>query len=297
MGTTEDPQRSWEHLFEVLPEGVAVVDEFSVIGRANERLATQEVSDRDEMTTGSGEFSMHYQPIVDLATTEVVGFEALMRWQHPERGWVSPGVFIPLAEQSDLILKLNSFALNEAVSAAGSWERSDVPNGHPYVTVNLSARQFHDPNLVPMIEGALIAGDLPTEQLVIEITESVSRLDVDETVRVIERLDRLGIGIALGDVGNGYSTLSYLSLLHPRIVKIDQSSLVDVREAQDDRLLESIVALGHQLNMTVLAQRLETKGQSAKLRHLGCDLGQGFLYSPAVPGAEASSLVGRVMGD
>jgi EAL domain-containing protein (putative c-di-GMP-specific phosphodiesterase class I) len=151
---------------------------------------------------------------------------------------------------------------------------------------------------VSTIEGALIAGDLSTERLVIEITESVSRLNVAETVKVIERLDRLGIGIALGDFENGESSLSYLSLLHPRFIKVDQSSIHSGNDDDENELLlEAIVSLGQQLDMTVLAERLETQGQSAHLRHLGCELGQGFLYSPAVPAFEAAAMVGRVMGD
>lgn len=298
MSDAEERPLTWDHLINVLPEGIAVVDEYSVIGQANQRLASITTQDHNEFGTETGEFSMHYQPIVDLSSTEVVGFEALMRWQHPTRGWVSPSVFIPLAEQNDLILKLSSFALNEAVAAASTWERASAQNSRPYVTVNLSARQFHDPNLMSTIEGALLAGDLSTERLVIEITESVSRLNVAETVKVIERLDRLGIGVALGDFGNGYSSLSYLSLLHPRIIKVDQAAIGKDDDSYDNEsLLESIVRLGRQLHMTVLAERLETQDQSARLRHLGFELGQGFLFSPAVPAVEAAAMVGRVMGD
>ena len=134
---------------------------------------------------------MHYQPIVDLTTSEVVGFEALMRWQHPKWGQVPPDVFIPLAEQSDLIFELGSFALHEAARQAMSWERTGAQASQPYVTVNLSARQFHDPELLSMIEEALTTSGLAPERLVLEITESVALVDVVETERVIERLDHL----------------------------------------------------------------------------------------------------------
>ena len=193
----------------------------------------------------SGEIAMHYQPIVDLATTRVVGFEALMRWTHPERGSVPPSVFIPLAEKSGLILELGAFALHEAVNAAISWESGSDPSSRPYVTVNLSARQFLDPDLVTLIEDALRTSGLGPERLILEITESVALSDVTETLTVMNQLNRLGIGIALDDFGTGFSSLSYLSLLQPRFIKIDQSFVRPLHESADnDTLLETIVSLG-----------------------------------------------------
>jgi EAL domain-containing protein (putative c-di-GMP-specific phosphodiesterase class I) len=241
----------------------------------------------------SGEISMHYQPIVDLATSEVVGFEALMRWEHPERGQVPPGVFIPLAEQSDLIFELGSFALREAVAEASSWERT-ARASQLFVTVNLSARQFHDPDLLSIVEGALAESGLAPERLVLEITESVALVDVVWTTSVIEHLARLGVAIALDDFGTGYSSLSYLALLHPMIIKIDRSFVSPPREsAYNDTVLEAIVSLGQKLNMTVLAEGIETQGQLERLRALGCEVGQGFLFSPAVPAGEVAAMLGR----
>ena len=241
----------------------------------------------------SGEISMHYQPIVDLATSEVVGFEALMRWEHPERGQVPPGVFIPLAEQSDLIFELGSFALREAVSEASSWERTSVQTSQLFVTVNLSARQFHDPDLLSIVEGALAESGLAPERLVLEITESVALVDVVWTTSVIEHLARLGAAIALDDFGTGYSSLSYLALLHPMIIKIDRSFVSPSHEsAYNDTVLEAIVSLGQKLNMTVLAEGIETEGQLEHLRALGCEVGQGYLFSPAVPAVEVAALLG-----
>ena len=155
---------------------------------------------------------MHFRPIVDLTSNEVVGFEALMRRLHPERGRVPPSVFIPLAEQSDLFLQLGAFAIREAVSAASSWLNTNDHGARPYVTVNLLARQFHDDGLVSMIVGALRISGLSPGRLIIEITESVALLDVTHTLEVIEELNRLGIGIALDDFGTGFSSLSYLVL-------------------------------------------------------------------------------------
>jgi EAL domain-containing protein (putative c-di-GMP-specific phosphodiesterase class I) len=207
----------------------------------------------------------------------------------------APNEFIPLAEQSELILELGAFALREAVNVASSWERTGTQTSQPYVTVNLSAHQFHDPGLTAMIEGVLRTSGLAPEFLIIEITESVTLLDVAETLRVIEHLNRLGIGIALDDFGTGYSSLSYLALLQPRIIKIDQSFVSPPHEsARNDTLLETIVSLGHKLDMIMLAEGIETHAQLERLRNLHCDFGQGYLFSPAVPADEVEALLARV---
>jgi diguanylate cyclase (GGDEF)-like protein/PAS domain S-box-containing protein len=243
----------------------------------------------------AGELSMHYQPIANLATKEVVGFEALMRWHHPERGWVPPNVFIPLAEQSDLILELGYFALREAIVEAGSWARLAAGSARPYVTVNLSAHQFLDPGLVPTIKRLLSESELPSELLILEITESVALIDIAETLAVLEHLNHLGVGIALDDFGTGFSSLSYLAALSPRIIKIDQSFVRPTQESlRNDTLLETIISLGQKLNMTMLAEGIETTMQFSRLRRLGCELGQGYLFSPAVPNVEAVAMVGQV---
>jgi Amt family ammonium transporter len=241
----------------------------------------------------SHDLAMHYQPIVRLSTNEVVGFEALMRWNHAERGFVPPGVFIPLAEQSDLILELGAFALHESIVAAGEWGRAKGSLSEPYVTVNLSARQFHDPGLLASVKRELDECDLPADRLIIEITEGVALMEVADTLAMIEQLTDLGIGVALDDFGTGFSSLSYLALLNPMIIKIDQSFVRPIIETKhSDRLLETIVSLGHNLGMTMLAEGIETQHQLEGLRALHCSLGQGFLFSPAVPFDVAASMVG-----
>ena len=243
------------------------------------------------------EMSMYYQPIVNLFSQELVGFESLMRWQHPQQGSVPPNVFIPLAEQSDLILDLGVFALRDAVTEASSWKQRDGQTSELFVTVNLSAHQFHDVGLVPMIENALRTSGLAPGRLVVEITESVTLHNVPETMNVMERLTRLGVAFALDDFGTGYSSLSYLALLHPRIIKIDQSFVSPAKESiRNDTLLEAIVTLGNNLNMTMLAEGIETEAQLERLRRLGCELGQGFLFSPAVPTGEVLAVLARMQG-
>lgn len=240
----------------------------------------------------SGELQMQYQPIIDLSTSAVVGFEALMRWQHPKQGWIPPDVFIPIAERSDLILELGAFAIHEAVTAASAWEPQGDRSTLPYVTVNLSAHQFHDQDLVPMIERELTLSGLDPERLILEVTESVALLDIAETMNVMEQLNRLKIGIALDDFGTGYSSLSYLAALNPRIIKIDQSFVRPKHDKErSDTLLEAIVTLGNKLDMTVLAEGIETPAQLEHLSDLHCDLGQGFLWSPAVPFGEVVTML------
>ena len=242
----------------------------------------------------AGELAMHYQPIVNLATTEVVGFEALMRWQHPERGWVPPVVFIPMAEQSELILELGSFALREAVAAAISWGPASGQSNLPYVTVNLSAHQFHDPDMVAKIEASLATGGLAPGRLILEITESAALLEAADAVNTLAHLHRLGVGIALDDFGTGFSSLSYIVTLDPKIIKIDQS-FVRPRQPSDrnDALLKMIVSLGNSMQMTMLAEGIETPAQLEQLRQLGCELGQGYLFSRAVPADQAAAMVGK----
>jgi len=241
-----------------------------------------------------GELSMHYQPIIDLAANEIVGFEALMRWQHPDRGWVPPSVFIPLAEQSGLILELGVFALREAVAAASSWGPTGSLGHRPYVTVNLSAHQFHEPKMVSMIEDVLTTSGIEPERLVIEITESALLRDASEATNVIRRLQEHGVSFALDDFGTGYSSLSYLAELHPRVIKIDQSFVRPSNESlRYDALLETIITLGDKLDITMLAEGIETPAQLARLRLLGCELGQGFLFSRPVPSDQLAALLTR----
>jgi diguanylate cyclase (GGDEF)-like protein/PAS domain S-box-containing protein len=234
-----------------------------------------------------GELAMHYQPIVKLDSGEIVGFEALMRWSHATRGWVPPDVFIPAAEQSDLIVDLGFFAISEAVNAARSWDADNL-----FVTVNLSARQFHDPGLISFIESLLRESKLKRERLILEITESVTLMNVGETMSVMEQLTQLGVSFALDDFGTGFSSLSYLALLHPKIIKVDRSFVSPkIERSRNDVLLEAIISLGHNLEMTMLAEGIETPKQRERLRDLDCELGQGFLWSPAVPNVEVQRML------
>jgi EAL domain-containing protein (putative c-di-GMP-specific phosphodiesterase class I) len=236
--------------------------------------------------------AMHYQPIVRLATGEIVGFEALMRWRHPEHGFVAPDVFIPLAEESDLILGLGDFALREATRAASRWGASGDASSGPLVTVNLSAHQFLDPALASKVEEALASSGLAPGRLLLEITEGVMLQDTTETLDVIERIHALGVRLALDDFGTGYSSLSYLASFESNVIKIDRSFVRHVHDGgRGDLLLEMIMNMGHQLGVTMLAEGIETSEQLEHLRRMSCELGQGYLFSGAVPEHEVDAML------
>jgi diguanylate cyclase (GGDEF)-like protein/PAS domain S-box-containing protein len=237
------------------------------------------------------ELSMRYQPIMDLETRAVVGFEALMRWEHPERGVIGPDVFIPLAEQSAMILELGGFALREATTEASSWTANSTDT-LPYVSVNLAAQQLHDPALMSIIDGALGKSGLAPERLVLEITETSALFDVMETLQVLKDLKSKGVEIALDDFGTGYSSLSYLLQLDPKVIKIDRSFVSPMSDGeQNELLLEAIISLGHKLHVTLLAEGIETQQQLEKLLRLGCRFGQGYLFSPAVPADDVDAIL------
>jgi diguanylate cyclase (GGDEF)-like protein len=233
------------------------------------------------------ELSMHFQPIVNLEKDSVVGFESLMRWQHPTRGWVSPCEFIPAAEQSEMIRELGDFALAEAIAAASSWPMAGPNGSAPFVTVNLSARQFQDGQLITKVARALAHHDFFASRLVLEITEGIAMENPNQTRETINQLTQLGVSVALDDFGSGYSSLSTLIDFNPAILKIDQSFIRPAVESiEAEILLESIISLGQRLNMIVLAEGVETASRSDMLKSHGCALGQGFLWSPAMPAEE-----------
>jgi diguanylate cyclase (GGDEF)-like protein len=231
----------------------------------------------------NGELSMHFQPIVNLQANSVVGFEALMRWRHPERGWVSPDDFIPVAEQSDLIQELGDFALTEAIATASSWPTFGPNDSAPFVTVNLSARQFQDRQLTAKIVQAMAHRDFFASRLVVEITEGIAMQNPGQTKEVIGQLTELGVSVAIDDFGSGHSSLATLIDINPAILKIDQSFIRPAIETiESGILLESIITLGQRLNMIVLAEGVETTSKNEVLKSYGCTLGQGFLWSPAM---------------
>ena len=236
----------------------------------------------------SGQITMHYQPIVDETGSHVVCFEALMRWNHPTRGWVGPAEFLGLAETSDLIRDLGAFALMEATRTATTWTDAD----EPCVTVNLSARQFYDDDLTTVVAEALIASGLSANRLVLEVAEHIALQDPSRSASIFAALTELGVGIAVDRFGSGLSSLAYLMNLHLQYVKIDQSFVRPTQGAgYNDALVGFIVALGALHGVTVVAEGVETIDQFDRLRDAGCTLSQGFLFSRAVPADDTASML------
>ena len=239
------------------------------------------------------ELRVHYQPIVKLDTAAIVGFEALVRWQHPTRGLVAPLAFIPLAEETGLIVPLGKWVLETACRQAAKWHRARTdPDGPPlFVSVNLSARQFIQEDLVEDVAAVLAETGLAASALELEITESVLMDKSDAGIRTLRRLRALGVRLLLDDFGTGYSSLSYLKHLPLDTIKIDRSFVNGIEENADRSIVEAVVALAHGLGIGVVAEGIETERQAERLLELGCDLGQGYLFSRPVPAARTGRLL------
>jgi diguanylate cyclase (GGDEF)-like protein/PAS domain S-box-containing protein len=251
---------------------------------------------RVELETGlrqaleRGELRLHCQPQVDLRSGEVQGCEALLRWARPGRGLVTPGHFIPVAEESGLIVPIGEWALRQACREAATWAAAGL--GHVRIAVNLSARQFWQGSVVEAVRAALGESGLPASCLEVEITESVVARDIDKVVHALEQLRRMGVGTAIDDFGTGYSSLAYLRSLPLEKLKIDRYFIHGIpgdREAS--ALVAEIVRLAHVLSLEVVAEGVETDAQAAFLRDAGCEKMQGFLFSRPMPPAEFAALL------
>ncbi len=245
------------------------------------------------------ELRLHYQPLVDLATGRIVGLEALVRWQHPTRGLVPPLDFIPLAEETGLIRPIGRWVLETACRQARSWQRA-LPRAAPFrLSVNLSARQFAEPELVGQVAAILAETGLEPASLELEITESVLMDESETGIETLKALRALGVRLVLDDFGTGYSSLSYLKNLPLDTIKIDRSFVAELTgDGEDTPIVAAVIALAHGLGMEVVAEGIETAEQLAGLRLLGCDLGQGFFYARPLPPDELTALLaaGRPLG-
>jgi diguanylate cyclase (GGDEF)-like protein/PAS domain S-box-containing protein len=235
------------------------------------------------------QMALHYQPQIDLTSGAIVGVEALMRWKHPARGFVSPALFIPIAEESELIQELGHWALMEAMLRAAAWHAVGC---HLRMAVNVSARQFRHDGFVEAVASALNEYKLDPLSLELELTESALIDDRERALSVLHDLKRLGVQIAVDDFGTGYSSLSYLSGLPVDCLKIDRAFVTRVSQGgRDAALAQAIVSMGHALGLRVLAEGVETAEQLQFLRSHGCDEGQGYLFAkPAAPDALADLL-------
>lgn len=226
------------------------------------------------------ELVLHYQPTIDLATGRIVGFEALVRWQHPTRGLLGPNMFIPIAEESGLIQPLGTWVLREAITAAAGMQRIGV---RPTMSVNVSSQQLVQDNFVDLVLDALASTGLASDRLVLEITETVVLRDLEQVSPRLAALRERGIKIAIDDFGTGYSSLAYLSHLPVDVLKVDKSFVDRVTiDAHDASLAEAIISLSQSMNFTTVAEGVEQKEQASWLLGARCDLGQGYLWSKPV---------------
>ncbi|MGQ0521329.1 MAG: putative bifunctional diguanylate cyclase/phosphodiesterase [Actinomycetota bacterium] len=225
-----------------------------------------------------GELRLHYQPIVRAADNELLGVEALVRWEHPDRGLVAPADFIPLAEESGLITRIGRWVLIEACSQLGRWQDADPQLAALTIGVNLSARQFTDPGIVAIVAEALHRAGIAPGALTLEITESVLMEEVEATADTLRALKELGVGLSIDDFGTGYSSLSYLKRFPVDSLKIDRSFVDGLGiDSEDHAIVNAVVSLAHALGLDVVGEGVETEVQLRELRRLGCDAVQGYL--------------------
>jgi diguanylate cyclase (GGDEF)-like protein len=242
----------------------------------------------------AGEFTLHYQPKVDLQTRRITGVEALVRWRHPELGLLAPDRFIPLIEQTSLIGPLTMTVLDQALTQAVAWRRRGIVLE---VAINLSARNLLDPELAERVEALLRERDVPAEQLVVEVTESAAMADPDRGVRVLEALRRMGAGVAIDDFGTGNASIEYLAELPATELKIDRSFVTDILASERDRaIVRSTIDLARNLGMTVVAEGIENEDTLDYLARHGCALGQGFYFSRPLPAEDLTPQLAAAFG-
>jgi EAL domain-containing protein (putative c-di-GMP-specific phosphodiesterase class I) len=242
----------------------------------------------------NNELALHYQPIVAIGTGLIEGFEALLRWQPTGSAPVSPGVFIPVAERSGLIVPISSWVLTAGCLEAVSWRRQYADAQPLYVSLNVSARHFSHPAFIGHVREALEKSAIPPECVKIELTESVTMNDAPTTEQTMSQLRALGIRLSIDDFGTGYSSLSYLQRFPVDTLKIDQSFISAMQtERENCAIVSTIVALGKNLGLQVVAEGVETLSQLEMLRSIGCDAAQGYFFSKPVPADAVKTLVDR----
>ncbi|NJK41931.1 MAG: EAL domain-containing protein [Acaryochloridaceae cyanobacterium SU_2_1] len=238
-----------------------------------------------------GQLLLHYQPQIDLQTGMITGMEALLRWQHPQHGLVPPDQFIPLAEESDLIIEMGKWVLQEACEQAVNWQQ--MTGISRSMSVNLSARQFYDPTLLESITQVLARTQLDPQSLELEITETIAIKNIDQAQTVLRQLQGMGIKIAMDDFGTGYSSLNYLTQLPLDTLKIDQSFVkrltIDAIDTKELEVINAVLALGRGLNLHVVAEGVDTEAKLQLLRSLNCQTAQGYLISPPLAASAATA--------
>jgi len=252
----------------------------------DQQMQARRVMEQDlRKALAAGEFVLHYQPVVNLASNEISGFEALIRWNHPEKGMVAPATFIPLAEEIGFIVPIGEWVIRQACATAAKWP-ADL-----HVAVNISAVQFRSPGLMQVIVGALAASGLHPTRLEIEITETVLLQNKETTLELLHQLRALGVRIAMDDFGTGYSSLTYLQCFPFDKIKIDRSFVKDITENTGSlNIVRAVAALANGMGMTATAEGVETSEQLDKITSEGCTEMQGYLFSKPLPAREIERL-------
>jgi EAL domain-containing protein (putative c-di-GMP-specific phosphodiesterase class I) len=239
-----------------------------------------------------GEIVPYYQPIVNLVDGAVLGFEALARWQHPSLGLLPPDLFIPVAEETGLVGAIGDWMLTEACLQAREWQRSHPRWAALGISVNVSGRQLAQGDVAADVKRALTTSGLDPACLTLEITESALMHNLNAGAGMVQRLHAMSVGLHLDDFGTGYSSLAYLHSFPVDALKVDQSFVDRMgRAPEQSAIVKAIVSLAHNLGMEVIAEGVETRAQADALTALGCQRGQGFLYSRPLPAAEATRLL------
>jgi EAL domain-containing protein (putative c-di-GMP-specific phosphodiesterase class I) len=254
----------------------------SVMGFSRERL---EIEADLRCALSKGQLVLNYQPKIDIATGEMRSVEALIRWRHPKRGTILPGEFIPIAEESGLIVEIGDWVIREACRQAREWQQRHMP--FLRVAVNVSPLQFRQANFVKKVNAALLEHSLDPTYLEIELTEATLMSNAETSVALLEQLSQIGVVVAIDDFGTGYSSMSYLQRFPIDKLKIDRSFISDVASnAGDASIVRAIISLAHGLRLKVIAEGVESEEQLGILKRMGCDQYQGFFRSAAVPAAE-----------
>jgi EAL domain-containing protein (putative c-di-GMP-specific phosphodiesterase class I) len=237
-----------------------------------------------------GEFVLHYQPRINLFTGQWSGVEALVRWQHPQHGLISPLTFIPLAEETGLIMQLGVWVLRNACHQLHRWHCEGIHLAR--ISVNVSPIQFRRQNIVELVKNAISEASLCTQALELEITESALMDNMEQAVSILRQLQNMGVNISIDDFGTGYSSLSHLRTLPVNILKIDRSFLLNAHELKEDaKILSAIIAMAHSLNLEVVAEGVECEKHEALLYAQGCREAQGFYYARPMPAEELAHML------
>lgn len=238
------------------------------------------------------EFELYYQPLVNLDNVELMGFEALVRWNHPSRGLITPGEFISIAETTGLIIPMTAQLLRMACTQVVEWQKRGLARPSMVVSVNLSAAYLDQPGIIDQLRTIVFETGIAPECLKLEITESAVMENAENAVKVLNRIKELGVRISIDDFGTGYSSLSYLHRFPIDMLKIDRSFVSSMEEGSENgEIVRTVIALAKALNLGVIAEGIESIHQFHQLRILGCDYGQGYLFSRPIPVAEVNKLL------